>query len=278
MAAIRLLSVGPFTFADVGDWLLVQCSPQPFAGQRAAAIAALGRYDDPLVVNGLLDRWPVLTADLRNQAVTALLTRSSRVVAVLNAVESGRIAGADLSGWQINLLRTYHNSAIGARALRLFGPAPARRPEVVERFKPALQLRGVAERGRTIFQTRCAECHQPGGAGQALGPDLAGVRVQGKQKLLAAILEPSAEVSPPYATSVLETRTGETLVGIVAEDNLATVTLRQPGGAVAVWPRLNVQSLQSQPWSLMPDGLEQGLAAQDMADLLDYLMTWGTSP
>ena len=162
--ATRLLGVGPFMFADVGDWLLVQCSPHPFTGQRSTAVAALGRYDDPGVVTGLLDRWPVLTPELRNQAVTALLTRSNRLATVLDAVERGRIAGNDLSGWQINFLRSYRDPAISGRALRLFGPTPVRRPEALERFKPALRLRGVPERGRALFLARCAlQRHHEGG-------------------------------------------------------------------------------------------------------------------
>jgi hypothetical protein len=51
------------------------------------------------------------------------------------------------------------------------------------------------------------------------------------------------------------------------------MTLRQPGGVQLVWPRLNVRSAQNPDWSLMPDGLEEGFSLQDMADLLQYLMT-----
>jgi hypothetical protein len=38
-------------------------------------------------------------------------------------------------------------------------------------------------------------------------------------------------------------------------------------------PRTNIQYLQAQPWSLMPEGLEEGLTPQGMADLLEYILT-----
>jgi putative heme-binding domain-containing protein len=63
------------------------------------------------------------------------------------------------------------------------------------------------------------------------------------------------------------------LIGLLTDENLTTITLRQPGGLDLVWPKTNVQSLQAQSWSLMPEGLEEGLTAENMADLLEYIMT-----
>jgi len=50
-----------------------------------------------------------------------------------------------------------------------------------------------------------------------------------------------------------------------------SVALRQPGGQAEVWPRLAIAALARQEWSLMPEGLEQGLSVQDMASLLAFL-------
>jgi len=60
---------------------------------------------------------------------------------------------------------------------------------------------------------------------------------------------------------------------VLDEDNGTTITLRQPASAGAVWPRANVQAVEPQAWSLMPEGLEQGLTPQMMADLLEYVMS-----
>jgi putative heme-binding domain-containing protein len=65
---------------------------------------------------------------------------------------------------------------------------------------------------------------------------------------------------------------GETALGLKEEENPNTITLRQPNGARLVWPRLDLLSAQDQTWSLMPEGLEQGLSQQEVADLLAFVL------
>jgi len=270
--AVRLLGVSAYSYNDVSDWLLMLSNPQPSVALRSAAIETLCRYDDPRVVAGLLDRWAGFMPLLRRQAIMSLLARSSRIPAVLVAVERGLISPADFPSIALNFLRTHPEPTIRDRARKLFGPVPEHRPEALERFKPALRARGDSSRGREIFVARCAACHQIGGSGLLIGPDLAGVKTGSKERLLSAIIEPNAAVAPEYAACVVETEEGENFFGIKEDENMASLTLHQPGAAPAVWPRLNVRSARTQSWSLMPDGLEEGLSPQDMADLIEYLM------
>jgi putative heme-binding domain-containing protein len=248
------------------------CNPPPAPALQSACIANLGHYDDPQMVTSLLQLWPALTPFLRNQAVTALLSRDTHVPAVVAGLQSGRIPPSDLASYQLDFLRTYRNPAVSNRAVLLFGPITVDRSLAVEHFQPALTLSGAADRGREIFRARCAECHSIGFPGQTFGPDLALSRVLGRERILDAVLEPNRNVNTNYATCVVQSKEGENLVGIKIEDNLATLTLHQPSGARLVWPRLNLDSAQTQPWSLMPPGLEQGLSVQAMADLLEYVM------
>jgi putative heme-binding domain-containing protein len=83
-------------------------------------------------------------------------------------------------------------------------------------------------------------------------------------------------VAPEYATCVIQTKSGENLVGLKSDENLATLTLQTPDGARAVWAQLDLESVRTETWSLMPTGLEQGLSPQDMADLLQYLVAGGS--
>ena len=198
------------------------------------------------------------------------------MAAVLTRLENGSIRDTDLASTQLDFLRTHRDPAIRQRAVRRFGPAPALRSDTVPRFKPALRLKGAAPRGREIFLARCAACHQLGVEGHALGPDLNGLKCFGKEALLSVLLEPNREVRPDYVTYVVETRAGESLIGLLANENPTTITLKQPNGLQAVWPRANIQSIEAQPWSLMPQGWEAGLTPQNMADLLEYLLVTAT--
>jgi putative membrane-bound dehydrogenase-like protein len=270
--AVRLLGVSPYTYYDLADLLLLMLGSGESQAVQSAAIASYGRFDDPRVASALLGRWQVMSPLSRYNAVAALLRHVTRVGAVLGAVEAGRIRDFDLSSTQINFLRTSHDVEISRRAVQHFGPFTTQRQSVIEQYRPALRLKGFASRGRDIFRARCASCHEMGGVGPATGPDLAGIKVFGKERILTAILEPGNQIQPGYETRVLETRTGEILIGSIAEESLQSVTIRQPDGITSVWPRANIQFIESMPWSVMPDGLEQGLSTQGMADLLEFFL------
>jgi len=273
IAALRLLRVSPYAATDPGDAFQLLLGTGETDALQVATIDALGRYENPAIPTSLIARWPELSQVVRAQIVTALLSRTDRVGTVLQALEDGRIKPTELTPAQVEFLRNYREPGISQRALRIFGPTTRARPAVVEQFKVSLRTKGLAARGRDIFRARCAQCHRLGGEGFALGPDLAATKLIGKEKILSAILEPNLELTSGYATSIIETRGRENLIGIVLDDNETTITLRQPGSVDVVWPRRNIQTIQPQPWSLMPEGLEQGLAPEAMADLLEYIMT-----
>jgi len=50
------------------------------------------------------------------------------------------------------------------------------------------------------------------------------------------------------------------------------VTLKRPNRDEIVLPRGNIETMETQPWSLMPEGLQEGLSPQAVADLLDHIM------
>jgi putative heme-binding domain-containing protein len=267
-----LLSASAYTFTSI-DWLLLMLGSGDSWAVQSAAIGVLARFNDPQIASALLRRCQVLAPPLRRDAVTALLSRANRVPEVLNALEDGRLNQADFPSAQKNFLRTQRDPAVSQRALQLFGPVPVQRPEAMRQFTPALRLQGDPSRGRELFQARCSGCHQLGGEGHALGPDLVAVRLGGQRKMLTAILEPNAATRPEYAAYVVETGTGDNLIGLLRDEHPTTITLGQPNGVALVLPRVNVRYRQAQSWSLMPDGLEEGLTPQGIADLLEYLMT-----
>jgi putative heme-binding domain-containing protein len=73
------------------------------------------------------------------------------------------------------------------------------------------------------------------------------------------------------AACVAETKDAENLLGQLEDENPASITVQQPNRVRATWPRTNIQAVHRQTWSLMPEGLEQGLSPQEMADLLEFL-------
>lgn len=272
-AATRLLGVSTLSVGLVADWLLLVCSPPTGPALQSAAVETLSRYNDPQVVDGFLQIWPILSPIARSRAISSLLSREIHASRILDALQNRSLVPSDLTSAQRNFLRTHSVPEIRSRALQLLGPVPMSRPEVISRYRPVLNLPGSPDRGRQVFQQRCAECHAFTAATRAptLGPDLVRARTYSKDRLLSRIVEPNLNVRPDYATQVVESKEGQNLVGIVTDESTASLTLKQIDGSALVWPQLNVRGVQPQPWSLMPEGLEVGLSVQDMADLMEYI-------
>ncbi len=268
---IELLALTDYATAGERLLRLLDDPTQPQA-VHLAAVRTLNRFADPAVGPALAGRWPGLAPRVRAAVLPVLLARPERARALLDQVEAGVVRRTELDSTQLDFLMNHRDAALRQRALRLLaGTVAGDRQAVVEKFRPALTLAGEATRGRRIFQERCASCHRLGGEGFALGPDLASVRNAGKEKMLINLLDPSREVLPQYLAYEVETRDGESLLGVVVQETAAQVTLRQAYGRETVIPRAEIVSMRSQGKSLMADGLEEGLTAQDLADLLEFV-------
>jgi len=272
---IELLALTDFAASGERLLALLDDPAQPQA-VHLAAVRTLNRFADPAVGPELAKRWPGLSPRVRAAVLLVLLARPERARALLNQIEAGTVRRAELDSTQLDFLMNHRDPDLRQRALRLLaGTVAGDREAVVEKFRPALTLTGEAARGRKIFQERCASCHRLGSEGFALGPDLVSVRNAGKEKMLVSILDPSREVLPQYLAYEVETRDGESLLGVVVQETAAHVTLRQAYGRETVIPRVEIVSMRSRGKSLMADGLEEGLSAQDLADLLEFA---GTAP
>jgi putative heme-binding domain-containing protein len=154
-------------------------------------------------------------------------------------------------------------------------PMPAQvdpdRARVVEHYRPALQFAGDRPRGAATFAKLCIACHYLQGHGQRVGPDLSGIASRPLDALLADVLDPSRLVTPDYTTYEVVTTTGETVTGLLASETATLVTLRHAGSPDETIARSAIKEIRASGKSLMPDGLENGLSVQDIADLLAFL-------
>jgi putative heme-binding domain-containing protein len=140
--------------------------------------------------------------------------------------------------------------------------------KVYREFKKVLDLPGDPSAGQAVFQRACASCHKLGDSGHAVGPDLSGLRNQPADALLLHVIVPNREVYPSYAFYQAETKDGGTHAGILEGESLDSVTLVLPLGLRKSIPRSNLKSIRAMPLSLMPDGLEQTMTRQELANLL----------
>jgi len=267
-------ALGVPTFAETGPTLLSLLDLQQPQTVQLAAISTLARFNDPGIGPELTKRWLSLTPRLRNEAITVLLARPDRAVALLKAIESGSIRAGDLTTPQTKFVRGHSNKSVRELAAKVLSSQPtSTRQQVIDSFLPAIDLKGDAVHGKKIYEDRCISCHRLAGEGHALGPDLVTVKNSGKEKILVNILDPNREVRPDFISYVIDTWDDESFIGLVANETSTSVTLRQAYGREDVVSRSNIKKMQSQGQSLMPEGLETGLTPQELADLLQYIET-----
>jgi putative membrane-bound dehydrogenase-like protein len=272
LAAIRWL--GGTSFDHGGSLLLALIAPDHPLPVRAAALAAVARFNRSEVTDALLEHWDTYTPRLRDEAVAALLSRPDRASALLTAVEQSRVPRSALSSAQIDFLRNHGNAELRQRAIAFYATPPAgQRQEIVQASLPALRLQGDITRGKAIYLERCASCHRLAGQGYALGPDLETVRNADREKTLINILDPNREVAPNYVSFLVETQSDESWLGLIVNETPASLTLRRANGEETVIARSAAVKIQSQGLSIMPEGLEEGLTPQAMADLLEYIVS-----
>ena len=91
-----------------------------------------------------------------------------------------------------------------------------------------------------------------------------------EESLLKDILLPNERIRPGYETTLVQTRDGGSVTGLLKSDGATSLTLMQPGGVEQVLLRKDVSGVRRLATSLMPSFAE-GLKPADVADLLAWL-------
>ncbi len=144
----------------------------------------------------------------------------------------------------------------------------------IEELLPKLQD-GDIRRGQAIFNSEkaaCASCHAIGYLGGDLGPDLTRIgQVRTERDLLEAILFPSASFVRSYEPVIVSARDGEEYSGVLRKDAADEVILATGPGAQVRLARSDIAASRPGKVSVMPQGLDQQLTVQELADLLSFL-------
>lgn len=141
-----------------------------------------------------------------------------------------------------------------------------------------LSLQGNSTRGKGLFENHkdaaCARCHRTSGEASLVGPNLASIGTKyGAKELLYHIQYPSAAVNYNFVSSTLLMSDGRVVTGLVLERNGDEVVLGLATGEKTRVDVADIDEERLQSVSLMPAGLIANFTPQQVADLLEYLVT-----
>jgi putative membrane-bound dehydrogenase-like protein len=270
LVALDVLSRGrPDAAEEVIPGLLAASQPRTI--QSAAAIS-IGRTGRPALAAKTIDLWNDLAVATRRELLSALAGSNLLVEPLITALEGAAIAPAELDASTRDTLARLPESGLKQRALAVLArSAPPARSEALARYQAALKLSGDVGRGAAVFARHCQTCHQRQGQGNRVGPDLSGIAGRAPEALLSDVLDPNRDVAPDYVELAVATRRGQVVSGLLAEETATTLKLRRAEGVEETILRSEIDLVRSTGRSLMPEGLEQSIGLQEMADLIAFL-------
>jgi len=146
-------------------------------------------------------------------------------------------------------------------------------PQVLRRT--AMNNGGDATRGKAVFASaaaKCSVCHRVRGQGGDVGPDLS--QIGGKfdrTHLIESILDPSTEILQGYRSTIIETKAGRVITGIIKTESPSAVVLVDAEGKRISVPPGEIATRAASKVSMMPGNLAEALTPGQFTDLIAYL-------
>ena len=251
---------------------------------RAQVLRHLASFDDPKTPDLILAEYGKLSVGERRDALNTLASRAGYARPLLTAVAAGKVPRTDLTADLIRQLRNLKNGDINGQITAVWGVMKDTSPDMtkeVEKYK-ALYWKGGstpgdAPRGRVVFNQVCAQCHHLFDFGGAVGPDITGSNRSDLDYLLQNILYPNAVIPNEYRQSLVETKDGRVVSGIVKATEGNTLVV-QTANALERIPQAEVAKVDQAENSMMPEGLLLQLQEPQIRDLLYYLGRPGQVP
>jgi putative heme-binding domain-containing protein len=243
------------------------------------ALKALAAFADAQTPAMILQHYPRFSAPQKRDAIVTLSSRSAFAIALLGAVADGRVPKKDLNAFNIRQIINLNDAKLDERLRQVWGNVRgtsrdklALLAEYKAKLTPDVLKKADLPHGRLLFSQTCGVCHTLFDSGGQVGPNLTGAQRSNLDYLLGKVLDPSAVVSPDYRMTVLRTKDGRVVNGIVQQETASTVTLKAPNETIVV-QKTDIEKRKLSDSSLMPEGLLSAMSDTDARDLIAYLQS-----
>jgi len=213
-------------------------------------------------------------ANLQLSFARALAQTQTGAKALLGAVESGMAPAGLLLDPQIkgNFPKA-DAGRVAALTADLPKPNADRERLIAERVAAFRETGGDAVAGRATFVTYCAACHQKGGEGGNIGPQLDGTGNRGVERLVEDILDPNRNVDLAFRYSIVNLKNGQTVLGLERRKVGESIVFANLAGTESSIAKADIASREQTTRSLMPEPLGQAIPPAEFNHLLEFLLS-----
>jgi putative heme-binding domain-containing protein len=244
---------------------------------RGPALRGLAALDDPETPALVLGRYTSLSDAEKSDAVATLASRPRYALALLEAMEKGKVPRRDLSAFTARQLLLFKDKTLTEKLGKVWGSirSPSRDLAAsLARYKklvtPGDLKKADRRHGRLVFAKTCANCHLLFDAGGKIGPELTGSQRANPEYILTKVLDPNAVVGQDYQVTRIVTTGGRVISGIIKEENDKTIAVQTPTEVIRL-PKTDIDERTRLPVSMMPENQLAMLSDAEVRDLIAYL-------
>lgn len=244
---------------------------------RTDALRGLAAFDNPMIPKLILDLYPKLEGEAKRAALVTLITRAGYAQELLDAVGAKAIPATDLTADLIRQMQNLNDPAIRKKIGEVWGTVrrtAADKANLIRQYRRLARTTSEPETlrplGRAVFAKTCAQCHTLFGTGGKVGPDLTGSNRANLEYLLSNVVDPSAVLGKDYVASVVRTKRGRVLTGLIRNETKTSIELITADQTMTV-PRSEIESIMPSGKSMMPDDLLKPLSENEVRALVAYL-------
>lgn len=250
---------------------------------QATCIDALSWSNHPDLTSRVIDNFKIMTPSLQLVGLRAMVARQDRQPQLLAALKEKKIVRSQIPADIRQSLVSQKDKELAQQFKDLLNQVSSDRASVLDKYRPAVEefvgnAQGnaagkteTAKRGKEIFTKVCAQCHKLGDVGNDVGPPLKQLGDKSPAQLLESILDPSREVDPKYMGYTFLLDDGVVITGIILQESGQQIVIAEAGGKQTTLERSKIDEIKSSGLSLMPNGLEEQVSPEQMAELIQFL-------
>jgi putative membrane-bound dehydrogenase-like protein len=246
----------------------------PDSAKLATALAAASNDRNIVTLLTKIVEDPKRDVPARQAAVSTLTKSKPGCRALLDLAVQKKLP-EDLTPLAASLLHNTSHRDIRDDAARILPVPSAKGSEKLPPIEKLLTLKGNVGHGKQVFvSATCSTCHIVNGQGTLYGPELSEIGTKlPKDALYTSILYPNAGISVGFEGSIISTKDGDDLDGIIVSETPDQITLRRAGGVNTAIKKSEIKERRAMKLSIMPENLQQQMTTQDLVDLVEYLGT-----